>query len=322
MKSRIKVLLLLALNIPFIAFAQNDLNNNLVDITRQKNQDTTVQINFITDTIHKQKPLLNFNSYFILLGTDLKDEFTKPFHLRKKDWRNLEKFAAVTVALSFADKPVQEVALRLRNRKTELNNISKDVTNFGGVYEVVTVAGIGAFGLISKNNKLVNTTLLSSQAYITGAAVETVLKIIAGRTRPSYYPSNMEAQPRFLGPFHKKLKDADGSNESSSFPSGHSTVAFAVATVFASEYKDEPLVPVIAYTAATLIGISRITENKHWVTDVVTGAALGYLSGKLVVKNFHRLNKYSSVAQKKNSISFKINYSFGHLEPGMVYQFR
>lgn len=322
MKFRIKVLLLLAFNIPLIAFTQNDLNNNLVGITSQKLQDTTVQINFITDTIHKQNPLINFNSYFILLGGSLKDEFTKPFHMKKRDWGNFGKFAAIAITLSFADKPVQQAALRLRNQNTGLNTISKDVSNFGGIYEVATVAGIGAFGLISKNNKLVNTTLLSSQAYITGGAVETVLKLISGRTRPSYYAPGVEAKPRFLGPFHKSLRDADGSNENSSFPSGHATVAFAVATVFASEYKDKPIVPVIAYTAASMIGVSRITENKHWVTDVVTGAAIGYLSGKLVVKNYHRFNKYSSTEPKKNLISFALNYSFGHLEPGVVYQFR
>jgi hypothetical protein len=32
------------------------------------------------------------------------------------------------------------------------------------------------------------------------------------------------------------------------------------------EYKDRPLVPLISYSAATLIGLSRITENAHWIT--------------------------------------------------------
>ena len=270
--------------------------------------------------MYPQKSLLHFNPYFILLGNNLKDGFTKPFHLSKKDWGNFGKFAALAFALSFADETVQQAALRLRNRNTSLNNISRTITNFGGIYEVFTVAGIGAYGLISKNNKLINATLLSSQAYITSGAIATVLKFISGRTRPSYYPPGVEAEPKFLGPFHN-LKDANGSNEKSSFPSGHSTVVFAVATVFASEYKDKPVVPVIAYTAASLIGISRITENKHWVTDVATGAANGYLSGKLVVNNYHRFNKPTSSKQKKNSISFTLKYSFGHLEPGMVYQF-
>ncbi|HUZ57720.1 MAG TPA: phosphatase PAP2 family protein [Hanamia sp.] len=136
-----------------------------------------------------------------------------------------------------------------------------------------------------------------------------------------YYASDEVTSPRFIGPFAKRRKSPNGRKITSSFPSGHSTVAFAVATVFASEHKDKPEVPFIAYTAASLIGISRFTENKHWVTDVVTGAAIGYLSGKLVVNNYHRFNRRTSNIQKKNSISFTLNYSFGHLEPGMVYHF-
>ena len=316
MKSGLKVLLLLALNVPVIGFAQDSLSNrNILNLNRSED---TLQIESLSARDYSLK---NFDNYFTLLGSNLKEEFTKPFHIKKKDWQNLGKFAVVITGLSFADKPVQQAVLRLRNRNTELNNVSRNVSNFGGVYEVFTLAGIGTYGLIFKNNKLVNTTLLSTQAYITSGAIETVLKFLSGRTRPSYYPPGVEARPRFLGPFHGSLNDANGSNENSSFPSGHSTVAFAVATVFASEYKDKPIVPVIAYTTASLISISRITQNKHWVTDVVTGAAIGYLSGKMVVKNYHRGRKFSSTDKKKNSVSFTLNYSFGHIEPGMVYKF-
>ena len=316
MKSWLKVLLLLTLNIPLLTSARCGLNHK--EIFKQIDKKYTCQIDSFP---FQNYPLLNFHSYFILLGQNVKQEFTKPFHLKKKDWGNLGKYAAVTFALSFADEPIQQSALRLKNRNTSLNDISKGLSDFGSIYEVFTVAGIGAYGLISKNNRLANTALVSSQAYITSGAIMTVLKLLSGRTRPSYYPAGVEAEPRFLGPFHKSLNDANGSNENSSFPSGHSTVAFAVATVFATEYKDKPLVPLVAYTAASLISMSRITENKHWITDVVTGTAIGYLSGKLVVKNYHCFQKITSSERKKNSISFSLNYSFGHLEPGLIYKF-
>ncbi|HET7115580.1 MAG TPA: phosphatase PAP2 family protein [Hanamia sp.] len=316
-----KVLLLFLFNIPIIGFAQSN-SGNKSDSLHTIPGDNPSQINLIYDSANHQKSLLHFNSYFSLLGKNLKDGFTKPFHLSKKDWVNFGKYAAVTFALSFADEPVQQAALRLRNRNTGLNNLSKGVSNFGGIYEVFAVAGIGAYGLISKNNKLANTALLSSQAYITSGAITIVLKFLSGRTRPSYYPPGVEAEPKFLVPFHKNLNDANGSKENSSFPSGHATVTFAVATVFATEYKDKPLVPVVAYSAASLISISRITENKHWITDVFTGAAIGYLSGKLAIKNFHRFQKDSSSERKKNSISFSVNYNWDHIEPCLIYQFR
>ena len=95
-----------------------------------------------------------------------------------------------------------------------------------------------------------------------------------------------------------------------------------MATVFATEYKDIPVVPVIAYSAASLISLSRITENKHWITDVFSGAALGYFSGKMVVKNYHLFQKLSSSEKRENVISFSVNYNFNHIEPALIYQFR
>lgn len=316
-RTLLKMFLALVLNM--LQLTSNGSNLNSKDISNNNIEKNFRQMDSIP---FKNKSLLNVNSYFIFLGQNLEQEFTRPFHFKKKSWENFGKYAVITVALSFADEPVQQAALKLRNKNTGINNLSKDLSDFGGIYEVLTVAGLGTYGLISSNNKLVNTTLLTSQAYITSGAMMTFLKILSGRTRPSYYPAGVEAEPRFLGPFHRKLNDANGSNENSSFPSGHSTVAFAVATVFASEYKEIPVVPVIAYSAASLISISRITENKHWITDVFSGAALGYFSGKLVVKNYHLFQKLSSSEKEKNSISFSVCYNWNHIEPALLYQFR
>lgn len=316
-----KWFLIILLSFPLAGFAQQDtLSKKLDSLTLKK--DSVGQVNSINPKAYTETTQITFNSYFVLLGSNLKQEFTKPFRMTKKDWGNFGKFAAVTFALSFADEPIQKSALKLRNRNTGINNISKYVTNFGGVYEVVTLASLGTYGLIFKNEKLKTTTLLATQSYITAGALESVLKFVSGRTRPSYYEEGVEAEPRFLGPFSKTSRDANGKKVYSSFPSGHTTVAFAAATVFASEYKDKPLVPIIAYTAASLIGVSRITENKHWTTDVFVGAALGYLSGKQVVNNYHRYAKIKNDEKKKNTYSFNLNYSYGHLEPGLVVHFR
>ena len=317
-----KYLFVVLLSLPIAGFSQNDsLGNKLDSLTRQK-ENVNGQVNNINPGAYNETTKLTVNSYFILLGSSLKQEFTKPFHMTKKDWGNLGKFTAVTVALSFTDEPVQKAALKLRNRNTGLNDVSKYVTNFGGLYEGYTLAGLGAYSLIFKNEKLKTTTLLATQAYVTGAAVGTVVKFLSGRTRPSYYESEVEAEPKFYGPFSKTAKDANGRKVYSSFPSGHTTVAFAAATVFASEYRNKPIVPIIAYSVASLIGVSRITENKHWTTDVFVGAALGFLTGKQVVNNYHRFAKLKSTERKKNEISFNLNYNYGHWEPGFIYKIK
>jgi len=317
-----KWLFILMLCFPVAGFAQKDTLINKLDSLARKKDSAGKQINVINPKAYNEVTKLTFKNYFILLGSSLKQEFTKPFHMTKKDWRNFGKFAAFIVPLSFADQPLQKEALNLRNRNTAVNNVSKYVTNFGGLYEAYTLAALGAYGFIFKNEKVKNTTLLATQAYITAGALESVLKFLSGRTRPSYYGPGEIAKPRFLGPFSKTSKDASGKTVYSSFPSGHTTVAFAAATVFASEYKDKPLVPIIVYTAASLIGISRVTENKHWTTDVIVGAAVGFLSGKNVVNNYHRYAKIKEGDQKKNSVTFNLNYSYGHWEPGLIYHIR
>jgi membrane-associated phospholipid phosphatase len=276
------------------------------------------QINNTNPEVYREAKL-DFKTYFILLGSDLKQSFTKPFHMKSRDWKYLGGAVLVTAGLTLVDKPVQQYALRLRNEHPALRNTSKYITNFGGSYEFYTLAAFGAYGFIFKNEKMKNTTLLASQAYITGAAVESVVKFISGRTRPSFYSPNTIAQPTFKGPFAKSI-DYTGARTNSSFPSGHATVAFAAATVFALEYKNRPWIPIFAYSAATLIGLSRITENKHWGTDVLVGAALGYLTGRQVVNNYHRYAKLKAPNQQK-SLSFNLQYNFGQVMPGLVYKF-
>ena len=322
MRFEFKFLLLVCLSLPVTSFSQRaDTLINKLDSLSKKTDSAGGQVNNIAPKAYNENTKITFNTYFILLGSDLKQSFTKPFHMSKKDWGNFGKFTLATVALSFADEPIQRGALKLRNKNTGLNNVSKYITNFGGIYEAYTLAAFGAYGFIFKNGKMKTTTLLATQAYITASAVESVAKYLSGRTRPSYYPDGTEPEPRFTGPFSKTATNSSGKKVYSSFPSGHTTVAFAAATVFALEYKDKPLVPIIAYSAATMIGLSRITENKHWATDVFVGAALGFLTGKQVVNNYHRYSKLKAPAQKKNTVTFNLNYSYGHLMPGMIYKF-
>ena len=77
----------------------------------------------------------------------------------------------------------------------------------------------------------------------------------------------------------------DGGN---SFPSGHSTQAWAVATVIAHEYKDRPAVQIAAYGIASAVSVARFTGHKHYISDVLAGSALGFGIGKFVYHAHHR----------------------------------
>ena len=316
-------LIVFILSTPLIGVSQDkDTLSKKLDSLSVKTDQAGKQINNTNKNAYNDATKITFKSYFQLLGDDLKQEFTKPFHMNGKDWGRFAKFAVVAVGVGLADEPIQRNAVELVNNHSGIKNVSKYVTNFGGTYEVYTLAAFGAYGIIFKSDKMKTTTLLATQAYLTGGAVESVLKYLSGRTRPSAYAANVESEPKFYGPFSKISRNANGSKEYSSFPSGHTTVAFAAATVFAKEYSNTVFVPIIAYSAATLIGLSRITENKHWSTDVLVGAALGYLSGKQVVNNYHRYSKLKSPQQPKNTVSWNIDYRYGQILPGVIYKFR
>lgn len=281
------------------------------------------QLNNIDQKAYNEKTKINFPTYFILLGSDFKQQFTKPFHMTGQDWGKLGKFAVVAGALAFADEPMQRYGSHLNQSSTTIKNVSRYVTNAGGLYESYTLAALGAYGFIFKNEKIKTTTLLATQSYITSGVMASVIKFVTGRDRPYQIdPTLKEAEPRFHGFSYKTTRDANGKKLNSSFPSGHTTAAFSAATVYALEYKDRPLIPILSYSAATLIGLSRITENKHWATDVLTGAALGYLTGRQVVNNYHRYAKLKAPKQKANTVTFNLQYNYGVVMPGFVYTFR
>ena len=293
-----------------------------MDSLSRKTDSAGGQVNNISPKAYNENTHLTFNSYFVLLGSDLKQSFTKPFHMSGKDWATLGKFAVVAGALSFADEPVQRFAVRLRNSNPGVANVSKYITKFGGMYEVYTLAAIGAYGFIFKNNKMQTTTLLATQAYIAGGAVESVTKFLTRRHKTILLSAGNRSRTRFLGPFAKSNNSQAAKKYIVPFLRGILRLHLQPQRYLHWNIRDKPIVPIIAYSAATMIGLSRITENKHWSTDVLAGAALGFLTGKEIVNNYHRYSKLKAPNQKKNTITFNLNYYSGHFEPGLTYKFR
>lgn len=70
----------------------------------------------------------------------------------------------------------------------------------------------------------------------------------------------------------------DGSNNHS-FPSGHTATAFMTASMLTKEYGHKsPWIGIGAYSVASATGLMRMANNKHWLSDVLTGAGIGILS--------------------------------------------
>lgn len=72
-----------------------------------------------------------------------------------------------------------------------------------------------------------------------------------------------------------------------SFPSGHAASSFALATVFAYEYRDHLAVPITAYALAGAVSASRLSARRHWVSDIAVGGSIGFLIGRFTYKRNH-----------------------------------
>ncbi len=208
------------------------------------------------------------HEFFKNILNDQKAIWTAPMRLERHDAKWVIPASIGFMALVTTDRiSGDEMAEFDRQLKT-----SRIVSNVGSVYGLGAVSGaFYLFGRSKNNDRARETGLLSAEALVNSLIVESALKGITQRARPS---AGRERSEFF-----------DGGN---SFPSGHSTQAWAVATVIANEYKDRRVVQIAAYGAATAVSVARFTGQKHYISDVVAGSALGYMIGKYVYTTHHR----------------------------------
>ncbi len=201
--------------------------------------------------------------------TDFKDIVTSPARWDKWDWITAALVTGASVALYENDTKIQTWVLDNKTRTSE--KIGDDVTQVGSGYLTVgVVGGMYLYGEVAEDSKAVETALLSVESFaLTGVFVQ-VIKRTAGRHRP------------YTGDPYDTWGGPSLASSNDSFPSGHSSSAFAVASVIALEY-DNYVVPPLAYGVAAITGYNRMQHNAHWASDVFVGAAIGYFTGKAIV---------------------------------------
>ena len=120
------------------------------------------------------------------------------------------------------------------------------------------------------------TALLAGEAVADCEILATFLKGTTRRLRPEAVTSN----------YWDTWFDSHGSivRGNGSFPSGHAIAAFSVATIISRSYgRKHGWVPYVAYSAAALVGFSRLSLSAHFLSDVFMGGALGYSIGRFAV---------------------------------------
>src|ERR1700730_16715899 len=101
MKIKLK-LFVVSFLIPFLAFSQQpDTLIKKLDSLNKKADSAGKQLNNINKEAYNEQTKITFSGYFILLGSDLKQEITGPFHWHKKDWGKFAKLAVIGAGLAF-----------------------------------------------------------------------------------------------------------------------------------------------------------------------------------------------------------------------------
>jgi membrane-associated phospholipid phosphatase len=217
---------------------------------------------------------------------------SRPFFTRS-DAITLGAFTLATIAITPADR---HLAQRLQDPRTQENRllgrgaaVVRDVASPGSFLIGGTLYAVGR---VAGNERMASLGLRTTEAVVIGVAAVSVGKAVSGRARP-YVSADTNARD------FKLLRGLRGGRDYHSFPSGHTATAFAAASAVTATTahwwpKSNLYVAPVMYGGATLAGISRMYNDKHWATDVMVGAAIGTFSGVKVVR-YHNANRESRV---------------------------
>jgi hypothetical protein len=216
-------------------------------------------------------------SYPAMVWDDVKYELSAPARWEKSDWQQVGwESLAVLGTVAILDKPVREYMVKQdQNSKAWLQ-----VEKFGREYAVGTVGVFFVAGLVGDETSMHVAQDAVAASLISSGIIGVATKTVVGRSRPLQNKGTTD-----FAPF---------TDMNSSFFSGHTTQAFTLAAVISETY-DETWIDVTAYSLASLAAVARTYHDKHFASDVLTGAIVGTLVGKSVVAHNKdlRANKLS-----------------------------
>lgn len=184
--------------------------------------------------------------------------------------RLLIGLAITALVFLFADAPMLAWAEGIQSDVTE--NVIRIVNRLGGGMNPVLIVGFFLIaGIAYAERRWVTYAVAMAVAGLTAGTLAQIVKFLVGRARPELW----------LGPAHY----APGS--STSFPSGHTVGAFALAgvLVFASPNKG---LRIVAFTLAAAVGLSRVLAFRHWLSDVTASAVIGLVMAWITLAALRR----------------------------------
>jgi membrane-associated phospholipid phosphatase len=231
--------------------------------------------------------------YIMSYPTTIEKGLTAPLQWQTKDWLTAGAVVAGGAVLYLYDEDIDTWVQAHRSDLT--HQVSKVGNVFGdGKYMFPAVAIIWLGGWVAGSEKTQDTGALMIKTMLIAGGTTAVLKYATQRNRPNTHGGN------------QFWLESHFSHYNDSFPSGHATIAFSMATILAEQYKETTWVPIIAYSGATLTCFARVHDQKHWTSDVFAGAVVGYFTGKLVIKTTPKL--YIAPLADLNGVGFAYKF--------------
>ena len=204
---------------------------------------------------------------------DAEDVGTAPLRWHGHEWRRFGEGAAIVLGAYLADDQIVKFVSRQQNHV--LNRYLSGVTHLGGGYGIDVAALLAVGGFAARDERMMDAGVDALESsFFAGGFVTPVIKRVAGRARPIHELGKHSFHP------------LDSTYQS--FPSGHATNAFAIASAIATRYQDNRYVPAIAYTLATSVAIARVHDRVHFASDVLVGGMIGHAIARSIVANHRR----------------------------------
>ncbi len=175
----------------------------------------------------------------------------------------------------------------------------------GTYYSLGALGAAGLYGWMGNDERGVDAMVDGIEASIIASGIiAPALKFTVGRYRPNRTAGDSDK----FDPFSSNY----------SFPSGHTTQAFTIASVLAFSFEEQPVVGVTSFLAATGVGLSRIHNDAHYVSDVVAGAIIGTWVGYEVVR-YNQSRRGTRPSDKTTFWSPKLNVIYDGDRKGLSF---
>ena len=143
------------------------------------------------------------------------------------------------------------------------------------------------------------------------------------KDRSIIYGTSMLITSAFVVPLkHITKEQRPDESDYLSFPSGHTTIAFASAQFMFREYKDTNFwLGISGYSLAVFTGVYRMLNNKHWLGDVIGGAGFGILSTEMAYWLYPKINNLLGGKKENSQTMIMPFYQKGNVGIGLVKNF-